>query len=75
MKTEVDIAVNAGIDKLMQQRNALRGTKKDLLALLVEDYPDMLRGVACHLFTKPVTSVTVERFYLALKIFNRDLRN
>jgi hypothetical protein len=75
MKTEVVIAVNTGIDKLMQQRNALRKTKKDLLALIEEDYSAKLRDVARLLYSKPVTQVSVERLFSALKIFKGDLRN
>ncbi len=75
MKTEVVIAVNTGIDKLMQRRNALRKTKKDLLALIEEDYSAKLRDVAHLLYSKPVTQVSIERLFSALKIFKGDLRN
>jgi hypothetical protein len=73
MKTEVIIAVNTGIDKLIQRRNALMKTKKDLLALMEEDYSAELRDVARLLYSKPVTQVSVERLFSALKIFKGDL--
>jgi hypothetical protein len=75
VKTALAIAVNTGIDKLAQRRNSLRKSKKDLLTLIKEDYPTELRDVALLLYAKPITQVSVERLFSALKIFKGDLRN
>jgi bifunctional polynucleotide phosphatase/kinase len=67
--------VKAAIEKLKNQRIALKKTKKDLLTLINEDYPEELKEVALLLCTMPVTQVSVERLFSALKIFKRDRRN
>jgi hypothetical protein len=67
--------VEASIKKLMEQRTALKKTKKDLLTMIKEDYPDELKDVALLLCTMPVTQVSVERLFSALKIFKRDQRS
>jgi bifunctional polynucleotide phosphatase/kinase len=67
--------VKAAIEKLKNQRIALKKTKKDLLTLINEDYPEELKEVALLLCTMPVTQVSVERLFSALKIFKRDQRS
>ena len=67
--------VKAAIEKLKNQRIALKKTKKDLLTLINEDYPEELKDVALLLCTMPVTQVSVERLFSALKIFKREHRN
>jgi bifunctional polynucleotide phosphatase/kinase len=67
--------VKAAIEKLKNQRIALKKTKKDLLTLIKEDYPEELKEVALLLCTMPVTQVSVERLFSALKIFKRDQRS
>ena len=67
--------VKAAIDKLMNQRMTLKKTKKDLVTLINEDYPEELKELALLLCTMPVTQVSVERLFSALKIFKRDQRN
>jgi len=65
----------SAIEKLKNQRIALKKTKKDLLTLINEDYPEELKEVALLLCTMPVTQVSVERLFSALKIFKRDQRS
>jgi len=67
--------VKAAIEKLKNQRIALKKTKKDLLTMINEDYPEELKEVALLLCTMPVTQVSVERLFSALKIFKRDQRS
>ncbi len=67
--------VKAAIEKLKNQRIALKKTKKDLLTMINEDYPEELKEVALLLCTMPVTQVSVERLFSALKIFKWDQRN
>jgi hypothetical protein len=63
------------LEKLAEQRRALKKMKKDLLTLIEEDYPVQLRDVARLLYAKPVTQVSVERLFSALKIYKRDDRS
>jgi hypothetical protein len=69
------MGVRADIDKLAEQMIPLNKTKKDLLTLIEEDYPAQLRDVARLLYAKPVTQVSVERLFSALKIYKRDDRS
>jgi hypothetical protein len=75
VKQQTITGVKAAIEKLMNQRMTLKKTKKDLLTLINEDYPEELKEVALLLCTMPVTQVSVERLFSALKIFKRDQRN
>ena len=75
VKTQIITGVHAGIKKLLEQRTALKKTKKDLLTLIKEDYPAKLKDVALLLYAKPVTQVSVERLFSALKIFKSDRRS
>ena len=75
MKNQIITGVHAGIEKLLEQRTALKKTKKDLLTLIKEDYPTELKDVSLLLYAKPVTQVSVERLFSALKIFKSDRRS
>jgi len=75
VKAQIVNGVNAGIEKLMEQRSAMKKTKKNLLTVIEEDYPLEIKDVARLLCAKPVTQVSVERLFSALKIFKRDHRS
>jgi hypothetical protein len=75
VKQKTITGVKAAIDKLMNQRMTLKKTKKDLVTLINEDYPEELKELALLLCTMPVTQVSVERLFSALKIFKRDERS
>lgn len=75
MKAQITAQVSEGLDKLVKRSNVLRKSKKDLLTLIAEDYPAELQEVARLLYAKPVTQVSVERLFSALKIFKADSRN
>jgi bifunctional polynucleotide phosphatase/kinase len=75
VKQQTITGVKAAIEKLMNQRMTLKKTKKDLLTLINEDYPEELKELALLLCTMPVTQVSVERLFSALKIFKRDERS
>jgi hypothetical protein len=50
-------------------------SKKELLTLIDEEYPAELQEVARLLQAKPVTQVSVERLFSALKILKEDSRS
>lgn len=74
-RTQLITAVSSGLDKLAERKSALRKKKKPLLTLIEEEYPAELQDVARLLYTMPVTQVSVERLFSALKIFKRDHRS
>ncbi len=53
----------------------MKKSKKNLLDLIEEEYPAELQDIARLLYSMPVTQVSVERLFSALKIFKSDLRN
>jgi bifunctional polynucleotide phosphatase/kinase len=70
VKQQTITGVKVAIEKLMNQRMTLKKTKKDLLTLINEDYPEELKEVALLLCTMPVTQVSVERLFSALKFLS-----
>ena len=73
-KTQLIAAVNIALDRLNDMTSTLKKSRKPLWNLIEEDYPSDLREVA-KLYTMPVTQVSVERLFSALKIFKSDHRN
>ena len=74
-KTQLIAAVNIALDRLNDMTSTLKKSRKPLWNLIEEDYPSDLREVAKLLYTMPVTQVSVERLFSALKIFKSDHRN
>ena len=66
-------AVQIAFDKYDQDLPKLK-RKKDT-AMSIEHYPAELQEVAHLMLVMPVTQVSVERLFSALKIYKSDLRN
>ena len=51
--------------------------KKDVdrIKVIKNEYPEVLQEVAILLYTMPVTQVSVERMFSALKLYKTDLRS
>ena len=49
--------------------------KDDIYDIIKTEYPEELKDVAALLVTLPVTQVSVERLFSAMKIYKTDLRN
>jgi hypothetical protein len=75
LKAEIIEQVYDGLDKLSKKKNSFKKSKKELLTLIDEEYPAELQEVARLLYAKPVTQVSVERLFSALKIFKEDSRS
>ena len=71
MKTTVQDALAS----LKDNRNKLRRLKKPLETLIKEDYPEELREVALLLRAMPVTQVSVERLFSALRLLKSERRS
>ena len=58
-----------------EKKNKLRRLKKPLETLIKEDYPEELREVALLLRAMPVTQVSVERLFSALRLLKSERRS
>ena len=65
--------INTALNRLNQDKTRLRKIK-DLFEA-IEEYPDQLKDVARLLSSMPVTQVSVERLFSALKLMKSDLRS
>ena len=52
-----------------------RNRERSIYDIIENDYPDDLKDVAALLVTLPVTQVSVERLFSAMKLFKSDLRS
>ena len=67
--------VKAALQKLSERKLILKKMKKDMVDLIKEEYPEPLKEVSLLLLAMPVTQVSVERLFSALKIYKSDRRN
>ena len=52
-----------------------RNRERSIYDIIENDYPDDLKDVAALLVTLPVTQVSVERLFSAMKLFKSDLHS
>ena len=52
-----------------------RNRERSIYDIIENDYPDDLKDVAALMVTLPVTQVSVERLFSAMKLFKSDLRS
>ena len=76
-KSSIIKEIDEGLEKLADRKQvlAMRKSKKDLPSIIKDYYPSILQDAALLLSAKPVTQVSVERLFSALKIFKQDRRN
>ena len=67
--------IEAALTNLKAMKGQLKKSKKELLKLIKEEYPKDLKDIALLLYSMPVTQVSVERLFSALKIYKSDHRN
>ena len=65
--------IETALNVLSNDRHRLKKNKD--LSEAIKEYPDDLQEVARLLATMPVTQVSVERLFSALKLLKSDLRN
>ena len=65
--------IETALNVLSNDRHRLKKNKD--LSEAIKEYPDDLQDVARLLATMPVTQVSVERLFSALKLLKSDLRN
>ena len=61
--------VKAALQTLSERKKSLKKMKKDMVALIKEEYPGLLKEVALLLHAMPVTQVSVKRLISALKVY------
>ena len=52
-----------------------RNRERSIYDIIETEYPEELKDVAALLVTLPVTQVSVERLFSAMKLFKSDLRS
>ena len=67
--------IKAALTDLKAMKGQLKKSKKELLIIIKEDYPKDLKDIALLLYSMPVTQVSVETLFSALKIYKSDHRN
>ena len=65
--------IETALNVLSNDRHRLKKNKD--LSEAIKEYPDDLQDIARLLATMPVTQVSVERLFSALKLLKSDLRN